>query len=205
LGLLERIDRILERRELSRVESYKNHYTMPPKDPKKLTKKEKKKLKQLELLQQKMEEDKQKKRDEFFNYESQERNKILYEERLALAEVRLDKNRQFSQFLVERRSHNQLQQRFQDLSRAAASEKSVLDKAIVNMNRTKELLETELTELQVACKAQAEELTQERKKLEAEMSERGNCFVCADCAKTLAPMIRKQGLAAQLLRREGLL
>eukprot|EP00999_Lentomonas_sp_LEN2_P000381 NODE_1381_length_883_cov_99.153439_g1335_i0.p1 GENE.NODE_1381_length_883_cov_99.153439_g1335_i0~~NODE_1381_length_883_cov_99.153439_g1335_i0.p1 ORF type:complete len:182 (-),score=30.94 NODE_1381_length_883_cov_99.153439_g1335_i0:229-774(-) len=175
---------------------------MPPKkDDKKLSKKEKKRLKQLELAAQKAEEERQQQREDLFTEEGQERTKITYEERLALAEMKLQKNREWAQFLVERRAHNQLQQRYKDLSRASASEKSVMDKGIATMTRTKEGLETEFTQLQVDCKSQADDLAQQRKMLESEMSERGNCFVCPDCAKSIMPKIRKQGLAANLLTR----
>eukprot|EP00998_Keelungia_sp_KM082_P008478 NODE_4665_length_762_cov_59.557480_g4642_i0.p1 GENE.NODE_4665_length_762_cov_59.557480_g4642_i0~~NODE_4665_length_762_cov_59.557480_g4642_i0.p1 ORF type:complete len:184 (+),score=38.57 NODE_4665_length_762_cov_59.557480_g4642_i0:83-634(+) len=182
---------------------------MPPsprkKSPeKKLSKKERKKLQKQQELMQKMEEEKARDQEDFFKQEATSRQQLDLEERLELAEMKLEKNRQYMQQMVERKTHTQLQQRYQDLSRSAASEKAGLEKTIAGLDRTKEMLTNELSELKDAYTAQAEELAAERKKLEAEMSERGNCFVCPDCSKNVVKIIRKTSLAATLLRREGL-
>eukprot|EP01006_Ploeotia_vitrea_P021902 TRINITY_DN54312_c0_g1_i1.p2 TRINITY_DN54312_c0_g1~~TRINITY_DN54312_c0_g1_i1.p2 ORF type:complete len:179 (+),score=30.53 TRINITY_DN54312_c0_g1_i1:61-597(+) len=177
---------------------------MPKSEEKKKSKKEKRKEKKLQELLQKQEEDKQKQREEFFKQEQQERNNLYLYERFEISELKLEKNKQYAQFMVEKRAHIQLQTRFTELSRAAQSDKALLEKNIGSLTRTKEMLETELSELRVQYKTQAEELAHERKRLEAEMSEKGNCFVCADCSKSIYKIIRKQSLAAQLLRREGL-
>eukprot|EP01001_Neometanema_parovale_P009896 NODE_6135_length_876_cov_178.978752_g5904_i0.p1 GENE.NODE_6135_length_876_cov_178.978752_g5904_i0~~NODE_6135_length_876_cov_178.978752_g5904_i0.p1 ORF type:complete len:185 (-),score=66.47 NODE_6135_length_876_cov_178.978752_g5904_i0:177-731(-) len=176
---------------------------MPPKKEPKQSKKEKKKAKALAEAMAKQEEEHAKERADAFEEESQKRDMVALAQRLEIAESKLEKNRQWAQFMVEKKTHMQLQQRFTDLSKSSSTEKQALEKGISSMNRTKEQLEQELQDLHIQHKQQLEDLAAERKRLEAEMSERGNCFVCPDCSKSVYKMIRTTGLAAQLLRREA--
>eukprot|EP00667_Euglena_gracilis_P027160 EG_transcript_33305 len=135
--------------------------------------------------------------------ELQARRELLLNERLLVAELRLERNRSLGRFLVERKLHNELQEKFEELVKTSTNDRTTLEKAIASLTKAKEMLETELTELTDQAHAQAEELSAERKHLETEMSERGNCFMCPDCSRQVYQIIRKQGLAAQLLRREA--
>jgi|Transcript_32204 DNA-directed RNA polymerase subunit RPC12/RpoP len=171
--------------------------------PKKEDKKKAAKAAKAAEAQAKLEEMQEKERADLFLEESKGREAVSLHERVEVAESKLEKNRQYAHFMVEKKQHTLLQQKYQELSKTASSEKAALEKAIAAMNRTKEMLETELSELGGQYKAQCEELTFEKKRLEAEMSERGNCFVCPDCSNKIFGMIRKEGLAAQTLRREA--
>uniref|UniRef100_A0A7S1ILM2 Uncharacterized protein n=1 Tax=Eutreptiella gymnastica TaxID=73025 RepID=A0A7S1ILM2_9EUGL len=144
-----------------------------------------------------------KQQQKLFAEEDASRQHLQLIQRQTAADAKLEKNRQFAQFLVEKKTHLVLQEKFNDLSTTWTADKAALEKAVSTMSRTKENLETELVELTQAHKLQSEELFVQRKKLEHEMSERGNCFVCPDCSKQIYGTIRKTGLAATLLRREA--
>eukprot|EP00668_Euglena_longa_P042646 GGOE01056450.1.p1 GENE.GGOE01056450.1~~GGOE01056450.1.p1 ORF type:complete len:186 (+),score=74.16 GGOE01056450.1:263-820(+) len=175
---------------------------MPPKE-KKPKKGDKKKAAKLAELQQKMEELHQKEQEEVLTEELQYRREMLLNERLSVAELRLDRNRNLGHFLVERKLHDETQEKFEELVKTSTNDRNTLEKAIASLTKSKEMLEAELAELTEQAKAQAEELFGERKRLEMEMSERGNCFMCPDCSRQVYQIIRQQGLAAQLLRREA--
>eukprot|EP00995_Heteronema_vittatum_P007417 NODE_2567_length_770_cov_315.000000_g1796_i0.p1 GENE.NODE_2567_length_770_cov_315.000000_g1796_i0~~NODE_2567_length_770_cov_315.000000_g1796_i0.p1 ORF type:complete len:164 (+),score=40.36 NODE_2567_length_770_cov_315.000000_g1796_i0:56-547(+) len=155
---------------------------MPPKK-KSSTKSKKAKLKEEQL--QREEEERQTQREKLLEDESQHRTDLALGEKVERTEIKLLKNDAYVATMVSKKSHQQLQAKFAELSKTSASEKNQLEKQLAQLTRSKDAIDKELNELKAAFKFDGAELALIKKKLEGEMNSQGKCFVCVECARTI--------------------
>jgi len=113
------------------------------------------------------------------------RDQMMSVEKVERLEVKLQKNDSYMSTMVFKKAHQQLQQKFTELSRSAASEKNQLEKHLAQLTRAKDALDKEVNDLKSVYKVEGADLAVITRKLTGEMNSQGKCYVCVECARTI--------------------